>query len=207
MFDNMEALMKLVGIDMTRGLKATAYLTNMDDAEVVLKVWLEECNWKEYPALSVVEVSSLPRGALMQVDLIAAAGKCNTKFYTIDSLKHDMRYDGPGDQIVKYIADGQGVTGSFQALCVPSRRCEVEDHVKSILKDMTEKTAKALVDCMVSEEQCNEVKFDWRISVCKPRCEAICSCQQIQMRLVVRKLRMEFSKEWQRVLNKFTPLC
>ena len=24
------------------------------------KVWLEECNWKEYPALSMVQVSSSP---------------------------------------------------------------------------------------------------------------------------------------------------
>ena len=59
MFDNLEALMKLMGLDMTRGVKATLYMTNIDDAGVVLKVWLEECNWKEYPALSVVEVDLL----------------------------------------------------------------------------------------------------------------------------------------------------
>ena len=56
MFDNMEALMKLMGIDMTSGLKATLYLTNIDYVGVVLKVWLEECNWKEYPAVTLSQV-------------------------------------------------------------------------------------------------------------------------------------------------------
>merc|ERR1719228_3127825 len=67
-----------------RGLKATLFMTNIDEAEVVLKVWLEECNWKEYPAIALAQVSALPHGAQMQVDLIAAAGRCNTKFFTID---------------------------------------------------------------------------------------------------------------------------
>merc|ERR1719381_406117 len=75
--------MNLMGIDMTRGLKATLFMTNIDGAEVVLKVWLEECNWKEYPALTLAQVSALPHGAQMQVDLIAAAGRCNTKFSLI----------------------------------------------------------------------------------------------------------------------------
>ena len=56
MFDNMEALMNLMGIDMTRGLKATLFMTNIDEAEVVLKVWLEECNWLEYPGLTLALV-------------------------------------------------------------------------------------------------------------------------------------------------------
>merc|ERR1719342_154750 len=84
MFDNMEALMNLMGIDMTRGLKATLFMTNIDEAEVVLKVWLEECNWLEYPALTLAQGSALPHGAQMQVDLIAVAGRSNTLFHTID---------------------------------------------------------------------------------------------------------------------------
>merc|ERR1719300_918738 len=72
-----------MGIDMTRGLRATLFMTNIDEAEVVLKVWLEECNWKEYPALTLSQVSALPHGAQMQVDLIAVAGRCNTKFFLI----------------------------------------------------------------------------------------------------------------------------
>merc|ERR1712168_253060 len=84
MFDNMEALMILMGIDMTRGLKATLFMTNIDEAEVVLKVWLEECNWLEYPGLTLAQVSALPHGAQMQVYLIAVAGRSNTKFHTVD---------------------------------------------------------------------------------------------------------------------------
>merc|ERR550519_2046997 len=83
MFDNLKALLKLMDIDMTRGVKATLYVTNLDYHEVALKVWLEECNWKEYPALTTVQVSGLPRGALMQLDGIAACNDCNTKFYVI----------------------------------------------------------------------------------------------------------------------------
>ena len=56
MFDNMEALMELMDINMTRLVKATLYVTNLDYIEVALKVWLEECNWKEYPALTTVQV-------------------------------------------------------------------------------------------------------------------------------------------------------
>merc|ERR1719312_2357351 len=82
---------------MTRGLKATLFMTNIDEAEVVLKVWLEECNWKEYPAVTLAQVSALPHGAQMQVDLIAVAGRCNTKFFVIDQNpdRPDARGGGP----------------------------------------------------------------------------------------------------------------
>merc|ERR1712029_938795 len=63
---------------------ATLFMTNIDEAEVVLKVWLEECNWLEYPGLTLAQVSALPHGAQMQVDLIAVAGRCNTLYHTID---------------------------------------------------------------------------------------------------------------------------
>ena len=98
MFDNLKALLKLMDIDMTRGVKATLYVTSLDYLEValkvcveafieniltyllkvwleefkeniltymyvyiltysnILKVWLEERNWKEYPALTTVQV-------------------------------------------------------------------------------------------------------------------------------------------------------
>ena len=76
-------------MDMTSGLQGTLYLTNVEDSVVVLKVchhhhqhnhhhhyqhrnphqpfnrrgvlkvWLEECNYREYPALTVVEVRFL----------------------------------------------------------------------------------------------------------------------------------------------------
>ena len=42
MFDNLKALLKLMDIDMTRGVKATLYVTNLDYLEVALKVCVEE---------------------------------------------------------------------------------------------------------------------------------------------------------------------
>ena len=42
MFDNLKALLKLMDIDMTRGVKATLYVTNLDYHEVALKVCVEE---------------------------------------------------------------------------------------------------------------------------------------------------------------------
>merc|ERR1712150_77841 len=84
MFANIKAVLQLAGIDMTAILQGTLYLTHMEDSkEIVLKVWLEECNYREYPALTVVEVSKLPHGALMQFDGIAMTGNGETKFYLI----------------------------------------------------------------------------------------------------------------------------
>merc|ERR1719290_791415 len=57
----------------------------MTDIIVVCpKVWQEECNWKEYPALSMVQVSRLPGDAMMMVSGVAAAGAVDTKFFTLD---------------------------------------------------------------------------------------------------------------------------
>ena len=42
MFDNLKALLKVMDIDMTRGVKATLYVTNLDYAKVALKVCVEE---------------------------------------------------------------------------------------------------------------------------------------------------------------------
>ena len=59
MLANMEALMKLMPMDinMRRGVKATLYVTNIDYLEVFSTVFVEDCNWKEYPALTIVQVS------------------------------------------------------------------------------------------------------------------------------------------------------
>merc|ERR1719158_1048476 len=84
MFANINTIMQFAGISMTSNLQGTLSLTNIEDfKEVVLKVWLEVCNYREYPALSVVEVTKLPRGALMQFDGIAMAGDGKTKFFLI----------------------------------------------------------------------------------------------------------------------------
>merc|ERR1711970_1264482 len=85
MLANMEALMKLMPMDinMRRGVKATLYVTNIDFVEVFRTVNVEDCNWKEYPALTIVQVAGLPYGALMQLDAIVACNKCNTQFYVI----------------------------------------------------------------------------------------------------------------------------
>ena len=56
MFDNMESLMKLMGLDMTRGLKATLYMTNIDNSGVVLKVWLEECNYTVFIIIIIINL-------------------------------------------------------------------------------------------------------------------------------------------------------
>merc|ERR1719378_1434476 len=101
-----------MGIDMTRGLKATMFMTNIAEAEVVLKVWLEECNWKEYPALTLAQVSALPHGAQMQVDLIAVAGRCNTKFFVIDqNLDRPDARDNSGQGMSGVVQEAKGTSG------------------------------------------------------------------------------------------------
>merc|ERR1719309_1325846 len=84
MFNNMKVMMKVMGIKMPMMTMVNLYLTDLDDGLMVQKVWQEECNWKEYPALSMVQVSRLPGDAMMMVNGVAAAGAVDTKFFTLD---------------------------------------------------------------------------------------------------------------------------
>merc|ERR1719317_208541 len=87
MFNNMKVMMKVMDIKMPMMTMVNLYLTDLDYGLMVQKVWQEECNWKVYPALSMVQVTRLPGEALMMVSGVAAAGAVDTKFFTLDPAK------------------------------------------------------------------------------------------------------------------------
>lgn len=71
--DNFEAVLKAAGSSLGQTVKLTVYLTNLADFEALNKVLAERFP-KEPPARSVVQVSALPKGATVEMDLIALKG-------------------------------------------------------------------------------------------------------------------------------------
>lgn len=68
--DNFEAVLTAAGASLDRTVKLTVYLTQLSDFEALNQV-LEERFPKDPPARAVVQVSALPRGATVEMDLIA----------------------------------------------------------------------------------------------------------------------------------------
>ncbi len=70
---NLEAVLKAGGSSLKSAVKLTVYLTNLGDFETLNKV-LGERFTKDPPARAVVQVSALPKGASVEMDLIALKG-------------------------------------------------------------------------------------------------------------------------------------
>ncbi|MCZ6503382.1 MAG: Rid family detoxifying hydrolase [Gammaproteobacteria bacterium] len=68
-FSNLKNICESVGGDLNSVLKFTVYLTNLDHFGAVNAV-MESCLDKPYPARAAIEVSALPKGALVEVDAI-----------------------------------------------------------------------------------------------------------------------------------------
>lgn len=69
-FKNLSAVLEASGSDMGKVVKTTLYITKMDDFSVVNGIY-EKYFSEPYPARSCVEVSSLPKGALVECEVIA----------------------------------------------------------------------------------------------------------------------------------------
>lgn len=67
---NIEAILKAGGSSLGQVVRATVYLTNMDDFAAVNAVYARYFPGA-FPARSCVEVSRLPLGALVEIDVIA----------------------------------------------------------------------------------------------------------------------------------------
>ena len=67
---NLKSVLEAGGSSMANVVKAVIYMTNLDDFEVVNRVF-GKCFDKNRPARSTVQVSRLPKGALVEIDLIA----------------------------------------------------------------------------------------------------------------------------------------
>ena len=69
-FENVKGLLESQNLDFENVVKTTVFLDNMDDFATVNEIYATY--FKEpYPARSAIEVAKLPRGALIEVEVIA----------------------------------------------------------------------------------------------------------------------------------------
>lgn len=71
-FENLKAVLTAAGTDFSRVLKATVYLADMADFPVLNGIYAEYFG-EHKPARSTVAVAQLPKGARVEVDLVALA--------------------------------------------------------------------------------------------------------------------------------------
>ena len=67
---NVRAVLEAAGYSLSDVIKATVFATNMGDFAVVNGVYAQHFD-KEPPARSFVEVSALPTGALVEIEVVA----------------------------------------------------------------------------------------------------------------------------------------
>lgn len=70
--ENLKAVLQAAGSALDKVIKATVFLRNMSDFAVMNEVYAEYLGAVK-PARSTVAVSELPRGALVEIDLVAMA--------------------------------------------------------------------------------------------------------------------------------------
>ena len=71
-FDNLAAVLKEGGTDFSRVLKATVYLTDLANFQTLNAIYAERFG-DHRPARTTVQVSALPKGSLVEIDLVALA--------------------------------------------------------------------------------------------------------------------------------------
>ena len=72
--------------------------------------------------------------------------------------------------------------------------------------------ADCVVDCVVGDQEQCDATGTWirnhaMDAVCGGRCGAACSCREVQIRLIVRKMKSQFRSQWDRVEAAFKPRC
>ena len=73
MLDNIRALLKAEGLGFENIVKTTIFLTNLGDFQTVNEVYGSYFK-SQPPARSTVQVSALPKGANIEIEVIADAG-------------------------------------------------------------------------------------------------------------------------------------
>ena len=68
--DNVEAILEAAGLTMANVVKVTVFLTNMNDFAAVNEVYGSRFA-QPYPARSAVAVAALPKGANIEIEIIA----------------------------------------------------------------------------------------------------------------------------------------
>jgi 2-iminobutanoate/2-iminopropanoate deaminase len=70
--DNLRAVLEAAGTSMSRVVKTTVYMTNLADFQKMNDVYAEYFP-QDKPARSTVGVAALPRGAMIEIDVVAQA--------------------------------------------------------------------------------------------------------------------------------------
>jgi 2-iminobutanoate/2-iminopropanoate deaminase len=69
-FQNLEAVLRAAGSNFSRVTKATVYLTDLANFQTLNSIYAERFG-SHKPARTTVGVASLPRGAMVEIDVIA----------------------------------------------------------------------------------------------------------------------------------------
>ena len=67
---NLQSVLKAAGSDLSKVVKTTIYITNMNDFSAINKIYNDYFGQTK-PARSTVEVSALPKNVLIEIDCIA----------------------------------------------------------------------------------------------------------------------------------------
>ena len=70
--DNLRAVLEAAGSSMSRVVKTTVYMINLADFQKMNEVYAEYFP-QDKPARSTVGVAALPRGAMIEIDVVAQA--------------------------------------------------------------------------------------------------------------------------------------
>jgi len=68
---NIESILKAAGTDLNKSIKLTVFITNLSKYPELNAVFKEKFKGIDPPTRSVVEVSALPKGVLVEIDCIA----------------------------------------------------------------------------------------------------------------------------------------
>jgi 2-iminobutanoate/2-iminopropanoate deaminase len=72
--ENLKKVIEAGGSDLSQVVKVTLYIKDMDDFSAINEIYGSYFT-DNYPARSCVEVSELPKGALIEIEAIAAVSK------------------------------------------------------------------------------------------------------------------------------------
>jgi len=78
--DNIAAILRTAGLTFDNVIKTTIFLTNLGDFQTVNEIYGSYFK-QDPPARSTVEVSALPRGANVEIEVIAAATETDQAAY------------------------------------------------------------------------------------------------------------------------------
>ena len=67
---NLQAVLETVGLDFSHVVKTTIYLQDLNDFQKVNEIYASYLQ-EPYPARATVQVAALPKGALVEIEMIA----------------------------------------------------------------------------------------------------------------------------------------